>query len=122
VHVEVCVRAVEACALEVGAGEGTEIMLVLDRAGWQTSTHLQVPEGIHPCFLPPYAPEIPPAERLWPISNEPFAHRAFPSLDAREEVQIERCRFLQDHPELVRARPWCSWWPLVVDSVYTGLI
>ena len=44
----------------------------------------------HLVFLPPYSPEVQPAERLWPLSNEPLANRVFPSLNELEEVQAER--------------------------------
>ena len=52
-------------AQAVGAGSTRRILLVLDRAGWQTSQELVVPEGIHLLFLPPYSPELQPCERLW---------------------------------------------------------
>src|SRR6516162_2302205 len=64
-------------AEEVGAGPNKHILLVLDRAGWHRSARLKLPEGIHLVFLPPYSPEVQPAERLWPLSNEPLANRVF---------------------------------------------
>ncbi len=72
--------------------------------------------GIHLVFLPPYSPEVQPAERLWPLSNEPLANRVFTSLDELEEVQAERCRWLQAHPEIVQAHTCFHWWPVVIDS------
>jgi hypothetical protein len=54
----------------VGAGPGTQVLLGLDRAGWQVSPQEQVPAGLPLHFLPPYAPALPPAERLWPLTNE----------------------------------------------------
>ena len=90
-------------AQEVGAGADKQIVLVLDHAGWHCSARLTLPEGIQLIFLPAYAPEVQPAERLWPLSNEPLANRIFTSLDELEQVQVERCRWLQDHPEVVRA-------------------
>jgi len=105
-----------AFAQEVGAGPDKQIVLVLDRAGWHSSARLQLPEGIHLVFLPPYSPEVQPAERLWPLSNEPLANRIFTSLDELEEVQAERCRWLQAHPEIVQAHTCFHWWPVLVDS------
>ena len=49
------------------------MLLVLDGARWHTSKSLKIPEGIHLEFLPPYSPELQPAERLWPLTNEPIA-------------------------------------------------
>lgn len=54
----------------VGPGQGKQVLLVLDRAGWHVSPQVQVPAGIHVHFLPPYSPELQPAERLWPFTNE----------------------------------------------------
>jgi hypothetical protein len=42
------------------------------------------------------------------VQNEPLANRAFSSLDELEQVQAERCRFLQAHPELIRGRTACA--------------
>jgi transposase len=99
------------CTRRVGAGADKEILLLLDGAGWHKSASLSLPSAIHLLFLPAYSPEIQPAERLWPLSNEPLANRVFPSLDELEQVQAERCRWLQDHPEIVRAHTCFHWWP-----------
>jgi transposase len=116
VNTEIFSRALAAFAEEVGAGPDKPIVLVLDRAGWHSSAHLRLPESIHLLFLPPYSPEVQPAERLWPLSNEPLANRVFTSLDELEEVQAERCRWLQAHPEAVRAHTCFHWWPVLVDG------
>ncbi|WP_346294159.1 IS630 family transposase [Sphaerothrix gracilis] len=52
-------------AHEVGAGPHKHILLVIDGAGWHCSQTVVVPEGIHLEVLPPYSPELQPAERLW---------------------------------------------------------
>jgi len=83
----------------------------VDRAGWHKSAQLVIPEGIHLVFLPPYSPELQPAERLWPLTNEPLANRVFTSLDELEQVHAERCRWLQTHPALIRAQTSFHWWP-----------
>ena len=116
VNVEIFSRALAVFAEEVGAGPDKPIVLVLDRAGWHSSAQLTLPEGIHLVFLPPYSPEVQPAERLWPLSNEPLANRVFTSLDELEEVQADRCRWLQAHPEVVQAHTCFHWWPVLVDS------
>jgi hypothetical protein len=53
---------------------------VLDNAGWHGPEGLAVPEGISLVFLPPYSPELQPAERLWPLVDEPIVNRHFASL------------------------------------------
>lgn len=40
-------------------------ILALDNAGWHVAKALVVPPNITLQFLPPYSPELNPAERLW---------------------------------------------------------
>jgi len=93
VTTDIFALALQHFAQAVGASQQKQIMLVLDRAGSHTSKVLTVPEGLHLLFLPPYSPELQPAEHLWPLSNEPLVNRHFRDLDELEDVQAERsCR------------------------------
>ena len=100
-----------AFARQVGAGPGKQIILVLDRAGWHTSARLRVPEHVHLLFLPPYSPELQPAEHLWQLTNTALVNRHFASIDELEDVQAARCVALQNRPDLVRSATCFSWWP-----------
>lgn len=104
-------KALEAFATEVGAGKNKRVMLVLDGAGWHTSPELKVPEGIELVRLPPYSPELQPAERLWDLSDDPIANRVPKDLDELEMVLTERCKDLMSNKELVRGRTAFHWWP-----------
>ncbi len=86
-------------------------MLVLDRAGWLVSPHVQVPMGRHLHFLPPYSPELQPAERLWPLTNEALANKHYHDLGERQEVQTPRCLALQAQPHVIHAHTRFHWWP-----------
>ena len=44
---------------------GAHAVLLLDRAGWHTTTNLDVPENITPILLPSRAPELNPVENIW---------------------------------------------------------
>lgn len=116
VNVEAFSLALWVFAQEVGAGPHKHIALLTDRAGWHRSPNLVLPEGIHLVFLPPYSPELQPAERLWPLSNEPLANRPFASLDELEQVQAERCRWLQTQPVVLHAHTCFHWWPTSLDT------
>jgi transposase len=116
VNVEAFSQALALFAQETGVGPDKQIVLLLDGAGWHKSAKLEIPQGIHLVFLPPYSPELQPAERLWPLSNEPLANRSFTSLDELEQVQAERCLYLQTHPELIRAHTHFHWWPSSLES------
>lgn len=103
--------ALQEFAQAVTAGDGKQILLVLDGAGWHSSPHVRVPGGLHLHFLPPYSPALQPAERLWPLTNEALANRHFHSLDELQEVQAQRCLRLQKTPEVIRAHTNFHWWP-----------
>ena len=44
---------------------GAIALLILDAAGWHSSPQVVVPENIVLLPLPPYAPELNPAENIW---------------------------------------------------------
>lgn len=111
VNTEVFSLALEHFAKEVGASKRKRILLVLDQAGWHTAKKLKIPEGIHLEFLPSHSPELQPAERLWPLSDEGVANRHFDQMDDLEETLVERCRALCKQPEILRSYLHYHWWP-----------
>jgi transposase len=100
-----------AFARQVGASPTKQIVLVLDRAGWHTSRRLRVPEHIHLLFLPPYSPELQPAEHLWPLTNTCLVNRQFATIEELEDAQFARCAALQARPDLIRSTTCFHWWP-----------
>lgn len=62
---------------------GDDILMVLDGAGWHYAKELGIPDNITLQFLPPYSPELNPAEHLWDeIREKFFANRTFEDLEA----------------------------------------
>ena len=61
----------ETFAREAEAGLSRIILLVLDNAGWHGPANLKIPDGIRLVYLPPYTPELQPAETLWALVDEP---------------------------------------------------
>lgn len=98
-------------AAEVGAGPDKHLLLVLDQAGWHLSPQVEIPDSLHLEWLPPYSPELQPAERLWPLTNEPLANRAFPDLAALDALLGDQCARLTQQPARVRALTLFHWWP-----------
>jgi DDE superfamily endonuclease len=103
------------CALQefakaVGAGASKQILLVVDGAGWHRSAKVEIPKGIHLEFLPPYSPELQPAEHLWPLSDEPLVNRKFETLEELEETLGVRCVTLSEMPEVIRQHTLFHWW------------
>ena len=97
-------------AREVGAGPERIVLLVLDGAGWHTAP-ISVPDAIRPVFLPPYTPELQPAETLWVHVDEPVVNRHFETLDDLDAVVASRCVALGDDPDLIRGQAGFHWWP-----------
>jgi transposase len=100
-----------AFAATVGASPTKQIVLVLDRAGWHSTQRLRVPDHVHLLFLPPYSPELQPAEHLWPLTDTALTNRHFASIEELEETQAQRCVSLQDQLDLIRCSTLFHWWP-----------
>ncbi len=100
-----------AFAQAVGAGKDKLVVLVLDQAGWHVSDRLVVPEGVVLEFLPSYTPELQPAERLWPLTDEAVANRHFATLKALDTALSARCCTLAAMPEIIKAATRFGWWP-----------
>ncbi|NET61459.1 MAG: IS630 family transposase [Symploca sp. SIO2E6] len=82
-------------AKDVGVNQEKIILLVEDNAGWHRSQKVTTPEGIIVEFLPPYSPELQPAERLWSLIDEPLVNEYFESIEEIEEKLIIRCQCLE---------------------------
>ena len=103
-------QVLDAFARNAGAGPNKTVILVLDNAGWHVSRKLRLPDGIQFCFLPAYTPELQPAERLWPLTNEAIANRPFQTTPAcsfsPRRVTDPACPLLSDTaPEAAMADP-----------------
>jgi transposase len=96
-------------AREAGAGRDRIIVLGLDSAGWHTAPNLVVPEGLRLVYLPPYSPELQPAEHLWPILDEPLANQYFETLADLERTVADRCRVLGGDQLSLGTN--FHWWP-----------
>jgi hypothetical protein len=89
---------------------GAKLLVVLvDDAGWHLARRLEVPANVvlHP--LPSCTPELQPAEPLWPLVREAVANKGFAELVEMEPVLVGRCRWLIDHPEVVRGAVGFHW-------------
>ncbi len=111
VNIEAFQKTLEAFAREAGAGTDKIIILVLDNAGWHVTQKIKPPEGVILLFLPPYTPELQPAERLWPLANEAVVNTSFPTLEDLAERLAQRCRELCNNTGLIRRHTLFHWWP-----------
>jgi transposase len=93
-----------------GVGARRRVLLTLDGAGFHNTEQIERPEGLDLLYLPPYSPELQPAERLWPLIDEAVANQVFADLDQFEAVVGQRCRTLGGQTELVRGLCDYHWW------------
>jgi hypothetical protein len=56
-------------------------ILFLDNGAFHKAKRLLIPNNIALCFIPPYSPELNPAEKLWAFLKRKITNKAFKTLD-----------------------------------------
>jgi len=103
--------ALDDMAQTFGAGDGKQIILVTDQAKWHTSPNLKIPNGIHLLELPARSPELQPAERLWNLSDEVLANKAWEDIEKMKDISWQRCHELTQQTEKISSLTNYHWWP-----------
>jgi hypothetical protein len=86
------------------------IVMVMDQAGWHLAGELVVPPTMRLLFLPPYSPELNPAEHLWEsLREDRFANHVFADLDAVEDTLTEGLAELEADPARIRSMTGFEW-------------
>ena len=87
---EVNTEAMSLFLAEVSARHAAEfIVMVLDGAGWHKAKHLPVPANIRLVRLPPWSPQLNPAEHVWGEWREKyFANRWFETMDQLDQQLV----------------------------------
>jgi len=98
-------------AREAEAGMSRIILLVLDNAGWHGPANLKVPDGIRLIHLPPYSPELQPAETLWSVVDEPIVNKHIATIEELDAKIANQCVALVEQPEQIQSRTNFHWWP-----------
>jgi transposase len=83
---------------------------VLDNAGWH-GAGLQIPEGVRLTYLPPYSPELQPAETLWTLVDEPIVNKHFATIEDLESKIANQCFPLAEETDKIKNRTGFHWWP-----------
>ncbi|MBO0664526.1 IS630 family transposase [Jiella sp. CQZ9-1] len=79
---------------------GAHAVVLLDQAGWHTTSKLTVPDNITLMSLPPRAPERNPAENLWQFMRDNWlSNRIFKSY---EDILDHTCNAWRK----IEAQPW----------------
>jgi transposase len=86
------------------------IVMVMDQAGWHIADALEVPANMRIIFLPPYSPELNPAEHIWKaLRGEPFANWVFKDMKAVENALCKGLRALEFNPETTQNLTGFDW-------------
>jgi transposase len=86
------------------------IVMVMEQAGWHLAGELAVPANMRLIFLPPYSPELNPAEHLWDaLREDAFANTVFADLDAVEQALTEGLIALEADPIRTQSMTGFKW-------------
>ena len=84
------------------------VIMVLDGASSHRSKELKVPNNVEFILLPPYSPELNPAEQIWNmLRKDCFANRVFDSLNAAiSQAEQGLSNMAADQSKIKRLTNW----------------
>ena len=89
---------------------GAHAALILDGAGWHDSADLAMPENITPIILPPYSPELNPAENVWEyLRKNKLANRLYETYEDIVEACCDAWNSLMATPDRIASIAARSW-------------
>jgi transposase len=93
------------------------IVMVVDGASSHRCKELKVPDNVSLIRLPPYSPELNPAEQIWNVlRRDYFANRVFDSLDAAtEQAEMGLAEMAADMSTIRQLTNW-SWISAVLKT------
>ena len=100
------------CSLSVVAERhpGEFIVMVMDQAGWHIAHELEVPKSIRLVLLPPWSPEINPAEHIWgALRDECVGNTVFANLDAADKALSAGLRSLESNHARMQSLTGFKW-------------
>ena len=90
--------------------KGAHAVLLMDRAGWHTTSKLDVPKNITPILLPSRAPELNPVENIWQYLRANWlSNRVFDTYDAIIDAACEAWVKLLDEPDAITSIGMRKW-------------
>jgi transposase len=97
------------------------IGVVLDGSGSHRSGQVVWPEGIVPLPLPPYSPELNPAEQVFRHLRTRLANERFTTIDDLEDALTAEMQRLWAHPQVVIRMTNYPYWREGVERIASSL-
>jgi hypothetical protein len=96
---------------EIATRDASEfVIMFVDGGAWHTTKGLTLPDNFGLSFLPPYSPELNPAEHLWDCIRENwFPNKTFNSLNAVEDTFVEALLSLEMDNVRMQSQTGFSW-------------
>lgn len=86
------------------------LLVICDGAPCHREGALNLPENMKVVSLPPYSPELNPAENGWDDMREKFfKNTVFDSLEAVKNKLVTACRFYEDNPQIIQSIAGWNW-------------
>lgn len=93
------------------------IVIVADNGAFHKAKSLKIPENIIIIFLPPYSPELNPAEKIWAKFKRDFTNRLFKTLD---DLDMYVCK-LATSITSIEIKSICSFNYVFEDNFWTNI-
>jgi hypothetical protein len=87
-----------------------KVIVFMDKAGWHTSKELMIADNVRILHLPPYSPELNPAEHLWEhIREKYFRNQMSDSLDDLENKLVNALVDVENNNETIKSLTNFKW-------------
>ena len=90
-------------------------IMVIDNGAFHKAKSLSIPKNIGLLFLPPYSPELNPAEKMWAYAKRDFSNRLFKTLDDLSNYLEIVCRNITKE----RVKSTCAFQYIFVDNFWS---
>ena len=93
------------------------LLVVLDGAPSHRSEQIDHPENVSLIMLPPYSPELDPAERWFQEFRRKLSNRTFDSVAVLHEALTRTLLPYGENPALLKRLIGYSWWVVAVEAL-----
>ena len=84
-------------------------LIIWDQAGFHRGLNKQEYPNLKFLSLPPYSPELNPAETIWPVYREFIANKCFSNIKELEDELIKAYWFIERNKDEILSRTQFEW-------------